>query len=414
MPAAPPKTRCFSAAAKQFRSTQAIEGAVNLRQQAYLRESLRYSGAIAAVDRIFVYGRNESGEALANSAWFRDQLRLTADLRLRHVLTTGASQVSKSLGNYLVAIDALVNGQINLGWFYASRQSMHNQQPDQFQAMIGYWLENSGQRSQTQRESVTRYSVDLATANFSYANSSSEGTRGGAAEGKEQASFQASMLFLEERSSWKSTVDVTPRLGASRILSKPIRELGTPGAGLGIERAMLEAAHVFCPGLHCPHCDRLTYLDPKGALLKAVEDERTHRPRWFNARGEIMDFWSSDGTPGGAYVACLNCGGSIPREAIAHCRLYSRQTGQLAEQWQTSLPDGEIFGDTIAIYLSPLLRWPSDPYRVVELVSEGLSPGNSSIYQQNKLGHQSETDAAGVTLADLDHLTTLPPHELPA
>jgi hypothetical protein len=403
---------CFAAAASKLRRDLDGEGAVNPRQKRFIAQSLQYAGAIAAVERILTYGHTEKGLALQQSPWFLDQVRLTADLRIRHLLTTGASQVSKSLVNYLVAIDSLVHGQINIGWFYASRQSLYNQQPEQFQAMIGHWLEKLGELATIERDSVTRYTIDRATANFSSANSSSEERRGGAAEGKEQTAFQASLIFCEERSGWNSTVDITPRLLASQILSKPIRELGTPGAGLGIERSLTEAAHIFCPGVICPHCGELTYLDPKGALLRPVADPRTGQPRWFNSRGEILDFWSTDGTPGGAFVACLNCHGSISRSLVADCRLYSRQSGQSAQEWQAQLPDGEIFGGTVAIYLSPLLRWPSDPFRVVELIADGLAPLNPSIYQQNKLGHASETDAAGVTQADLDNLVSLPPHDL--
>jgi hypothetical protein len=400
-----PKTVLPSTAKLLKPAIASTEGA---RQADFIANSLNRQGGIDAVQRILKYGKTETGRDLDDYPWFRDQIRLTADFRLKEVLTTGASQVSKSLVNYLVAIDCLVSGQINLGWFYASRQSMINQQPEQFQKMIGYWLDAIEERKQVGRESTTRYSVGNAVANFSYANSSDESKAGGAAEGKEQASFSASILFLEERSSWKQNVDVTPRLGASLLPSKPKRQLGTPGSSSGIEREIRDASHLFAPATHCQSCGSLTFLDPKGALLKSAEDERSGKQRWFNARGEILDYWSKDGTPQGAYVACTHCGAEIDADAIAKCRLWCKKNKVSAEDFLDLLQDGEIYPHPVAIYLSPLLRVPSDPYRAVELVKEGLEPQNPSIYQQNKLGHQSSLDANGITLEDYQRVLELP------
>jgi hypothetical protein len=364
----------------------------------FINNSLKCQGAIDAVERILKYGRNELNQPLRNTLWFRQQLRLTADLRLKEALTTGASQVSKSLANYLCLNDQLINGQINAGWFYASRQSMYNQQPEQFQKLIMAWLNNVEKHTKIERDSVARFTTGKATANFSYANSSSQGKAGGASEGKEQASFQASILYLEEKSSWDSLVDVSPRLGASTILSKPIRQLGTPGSGAGIERDIENAAHLFVPGLICKNCKQITFLDPKGALLKPVYDEKRKEERYFNSRGQILDYHSLHGTPESAYVACIHCNSPISAEEIDQCQLYSKVTLETADEFLDALPDDQVYIDPIAIYLSPLLRIPTDPYRVVELIREGLDPPNPKIYQENKLGHASVTGSMGVSL----------------
>ena len=401
-----PKTQKLIQPAQDEAKTQ--KGIIE--QARFISQCMTRDGAKQAVDRIFTHGCTEQCLPLADTLWFRDQLRLTADMRLKSVLTTGASQISKTLGNTLVFVDLLVSGRLSLAWAYASRSSMFNQQPQQFQPIAKHWIESASSSESVQREAISRYVFDIATANFAYANSASEAKTGGASEGKEQASFSAHALWEEERSSWKKDVDLSPRLGASRLPGKNRRSLGTPGSGSGIEREIKEAVHLFCPAVICESCDRLTYLDPKGALLKSQLDPKTNKPRWFNARGEIVNYWSSDGTELGAYVACTHCGSEIDGAAIAQCRLHSKQTGISAEKFLDELPEKEVYTGAIAIYLSPLLRIPNDPYRAVELVKAGLNPENPSIYQQNKLGHQSETDSTGVTVDDLERikgLTTL-------
>jgi hypothetical protein len=370
--------------------------------QQFIANYLKRQGAIDAVARILKYGRNEANEPLRDTKWFRQQLRLTCDKRLKHALTTGASQVSKSLANYLDLIDTVFTGQINAGWFYASRQSMHNQQPEQMQKLSANWIKSLKKDNiefKVNRDAVTRYSVGVATANFTYANSASESKSGGASEGKESASFQASILYLEEKSSWKQLTDVSPRLGASVLMSKPIRELGTPGSGAGIERAIENCKHVFVPGLPCPSCKQITFLDPKGALLKSVYSDKKKEHLWFSVKGEILDYHTKDGTPDGAYVACIHCEAEITPEQIDDCELYSKVTLETVDQFLDNLPEDEIYTGSVGIYLSPLLRVPTDPYRVIELVKEGLDPVNPKIYQENKLGHASVTGSTGVSLA---------------
>jgi rRNA maturation protein Rpf1 len=379
----------------------------------YLTNSMKKAGAINAVNRILKFGRTETGEKLQVTKWFKQQLRLTADNRLRHVLTTGASQISKSLGNYLVAIDDLINGQINIGWIYASRQSMINQQPTQFQQMIAFWMSRQKDEYDIKRESIGRYSVKNATANFSYANSSSEQLSGGSAEGREQNSFQASKLYQEEKSSWKSNIDVSPRLGASKLISKPIRELGTPGSGTGIERLIRDASHNFEPGVYCKHCGELSWLHPLGNLLKPKvtleKNSGSKVSNYFNLRGEIHDYFKDDDDR--PYIACNVCQQDIT-EQIGECELYSRQSLQSADEWLDSLSEDEIYYPSVSIYLSPLLKVPDDPYRVVDLVREGLNPESVLIYHQNKLGIESKFTITGVTAEDYDRVLRLRPYVL--
>jgi hypothetical protein len=377
----------------------------NRRKNTYLQNALKRIGAINATQRIIDYGCNENGEKIKVTLWFKQQLRLTADNRLRHVLTTGASQISKSLANYLVAIDDLINGQINIGWVYASGQSMLNQQPSQFQAMVKHWKQQTPYK--VERDSVRRFKMGMAIANFTHANSSSEDKSGGSAEGKEQNAFQASKLYYEEKSSWKTNVDLSPRLGASRLKSKPIRELGTPGSGTGIEQGIRDAKHNFEPGVMCPVCKELSWLHPLGNLLKPkVTLEGNFE--YFNNRGEILDFHGTEDNP---FVACSNCNADITTN-IKDCQLYSRQSLLSADEFLDSIPEDTIYYPSISIYLSPLLKVPDDEYRLRDLIKDGLDPESVLIYHQNKLGLESKFTVTGITPSDYEAVVNLKPYEI--
>lgn len=368
------------------------ELAAKRRKQAkdgYLQNSTSPRGAVLATEIILKYGRTEQGHILRTPKWFRQQVRLTADNRLRHVLTTGASQVSKSLVNYLCAIYDIING-INIGWVYASFKSLCNQQPAQFQAMVKYWA----QPLDIRRESIFRFQVGRATANFTSANSMSEAKSGGAAEGKEQNSFQASKLYHDEKSSWKGNVDMTPRLGASQIKAKPVRENGTPGAGAGIEKLINRAEHNFEPGVICPHCGELSWLHPLGNLLKSkvLDNDPKNKPVYFSTRGEILDWWGTKENP---FVACTHCHQDITSE-IANCELYSKQSKQSVDEFLDEL-DTDVYYPSVSIYLSPLLTVPNDPYRLRDLIQDGINPESPLIYHQNKLGIESRFSSNRIT-----------------
>lgn len=382
-------------------SQKIIESKSNL-QKSYFENAMHRDGAIAALKRIKKHGLTESEEKINWSKWFEQQVRLTADKRVRLVITTGASQISKSLGNYLVAIDDLINGQINIAWCYASRSSMQNQQPSQFQAMITAWLLSQSVTFRIQRDAITRYKIGKAIANFTYANSVNETKSGGAAEGKEQNSFQASALYLEEKSSHGST-DLSPRLGASLIASKPIRELGTPGNGNGIEKSLKACQHNFEPGLICPKCDRVSTLHPLGNLFK--KNRLTNN--YFDTRGHIQDYYKND--KGEPIIVCNHCNADLTLVIadIDKIEFYSLQTWKTIDQFLDDIPN-EIYYQSVSIYLSPLLRCASDPYRLKDLVEDGKNPESVLIFHQNKLGLESKFTLNGIGFDDFNHAKNIP------
>lgn len=366
-------------------------------KQRYLVFALTSQGAVDAVERILKYGSTEKGLPLTGSPYFRDQLRLTADMRLQRVLTTGASQVSKTLANVNVLADCLVWGQIDCGYFFDSRDNLYNNQPQQIQPVLDRYIEAIGGAA-VERSAVARFQYGLASGYFFYVTGENKESAGGAAESSKVASVSISAAWCEEYSSW-GNVDITPRLGASALLAKPVRMLGTPGGGNSpIDKDLVTADHVFAPSVICPHCQQVTYLDVLGALLKPRKDSRTGIDKYFNSRGEILDFWGTADSP---FVACQHCHGEISGDDVAGARLREKGTNCTADQFLDELPERQVYGGLVAISLSPLLRMPSDPLRVQTLIREGLEPVNPLIYCQNKLGIPSQVGVFGVAISDV-------------
>jgi hypothetical protein len=241
------------------------------RKQQFLATYLKRQGAIDAVERILKYGSTEKKLPLQDLPWFRDQLRLIADWRIKSLLCSGASQISKTLGNVCVLADALVYGQIDVGYFFDSRDNLYNNQPQQIQPILEHYIEKLGEsREKVKREATARFNFGIASGYFFYVTGQSKEAQGGAAESSKVASVSISAAWCEEYASW-GNVDISPRLGASSLISRPQRKLGTPGSGSGmLDRDMKQARYLFCPAVFCSHCGELAFLDPKGALLKPV------------------------------------------------------------------------------------------------------------------------------------------------
>ncbi|MGL4230463.1 MAG: hypothetical protein ACRCWJ_03775, partial [Casimicrobium sp.] len=253
------------------------ESSKSAQRYRYIQDSLNHGGK-AFVDRVRKYGLTDKGEPLRMPQWFCELLELLGDFRVPHTLTSGCAQLGKTAAHTLLLTDTIVHGKLNSGWFYSSRGSRDLNVPEQFYPVMTHWVDrlarDTGETliATNDRQNVSRYQIDGTTAIFSYANTSkaSPSRQGLAAAGGAAVSFTANILFYEERSQWSpGTADpLIRRLDASLIPTRPIRELGTPGSGLGIEVEVDRAHYNFYPHYHCESCGGTYPLDPKGCLLK--------------------------------------------------------------------------------------------------------------------------------------------------
>lgn len=407
-------------AARDRRQSEALLAA----KEGFARTCFEQGGqpALAAIKR---YGKTEVGEPIRWSRVFEEIILLTADMRIGLTVLSGNAQGGKTISQTLVLVYFVATGQVNCAWFYDSATNLDVNMPFQFEPIAEDWMraihEEAGidpdrtknlNRNQTRR----RYRMGRATAIFSYASTSAKAASGKAEIGSVGASFQSSINFEEEKSQWPNGVDFGARLEASVFDTKPVRMLGTPGSGQGIERDMVECAYHFYPHTACQSCGQRTSLDPKGALLKQFS-------RTTPSGDIIQTYFSISGRPqsavqdtegnvtpaqwhhtdpsdpvGSAYVACVHCLEPIPFEArTEQAFMACLKTEQTVPDFLEALPPGAPAKRlTVAQQISPLIRARQNV--AAEIIEKGLNPNtNPSDWQQQVLGHPSEILRTGLT-----------------
>jgi predicted RNA-binding Zn-ribbon protein involved in translation (DUF1610 family) len=382
-------------------------------RHAYIAESL--ASGRGFVDRVRKYGATDKGEPLRMPLWFCELLELIGDFRVPHVITSGCAQLGKTQSHTLLIVDVIVHGKMNVGWFYASRDSRDLNVPQQFYPVVGQWLA-ALERETKQRligpndtQNSSRYQVDGATAIFSYTNTSkaSPSRSGLAAAGGASVSFTANMVIKEERSQWlPGTADpVERRLDASLIPTRPVRDLGTPGAGQGIEVEIKRAHHNFYPHFTCNACGETSPLDPKGCLLRKFRRKGLSGKEqivYLSESGRPVHWWHSDENRSieTAYFGCPECGEPITTEQRENAWYQCRKSGDRLRNYLDRGPQSSI-RQKVAIILSPLCRTTTGNL-ASELIQGGIDAMRAEDWQQQALGHPSESTTTSVSLEMLE------------
>jgi hypothetical protein len=361
------------------------------------------------VEAIAKYGYNERGEKLRLSPWYREYAELVGNLKVAWVLVSGSSQIGKTLCNTLLLCYCLTEG-LSAVWAYDQQNSRDIQVNANFRPVIRHWLKAKGievKRSQgSQNNSL--FQVKGAEAQFMYVSTSkkTEGNEGAAA-GSNVVGVSRDILFKEERSQYPPGAGdpLNRRLDAGKLPSRPHRELGTPGAGNGIEAEIETAEYKFYPHYTCSVCGKTAPLHPKGCLLKPKDG------RYLSLSGRPIDWHQKNGE---ACFGCSHCGAEIPQTARENALFRCLKTGIPLREFLDSLPKG-IPSKRIkaGIILSPLLRI-RQTNAAEEIIQEGLTTFNTDDWQQQGLGEPSESNFTGVTLDMLKKaIASTPPQGKP-
>lgn len=352
----------------------------------------------AAVERIMEFGRSDRGEKIRDCPAMRDTLALLADMRLSQTYTTGGAQVWKSLSHLLLFVELLANARINLGWFFATRTSARKQAVSQIRAVGQHYLQSMPRSPKVLRANTEIFEVEGAIGNISYASTTSS-SGDDVAIGAEAASFQAAILFEDEKSQHPEGSDFSARLGAGQVESRPIRSTGTPGGGKGIEVYMEKCEHLFTPSCYCENCGALIWLEPLDVLiLNAGTDEE---PKYFGSQGEILR-WRLDEN-GQPFAGCPSCSFSVEPNSILNSNLRDRRCPDhpTAQIFLDSL-DNAPYYPWVGIYLSPLLRVIHNKGAIAALYQKGITTLNLSDFHQQHLGYSSQSFRQnGITIASL-------------
>lgn len=378
----------------------------------YMAECFQEGGK-PFVERVKRYGKNEKGKPIQFVPWVEEYLEAIGDWRIPHTLTTGPAQILKTIGHTLLITDTIIEGQFNVAWIYSSRDNRDLNVPEQFKPVVEHWVATKSQLTGKKIGSTkdmrqnARYQVNGVTAIFSYANTSktTPGREGLASVGGAGASFQANVLFFEERSQWEpGTADkFIPRLNASIVPTKPIRELGTPGAGQGIELELEDADYHFYPHYHCKDCGAVMPLDPKGCLLKEVERVSPSgevTAAYLSESGRPLEWFhkNEDFAVETAYIGCSVCDVELTNEQRYNAHFRCLKTGVSLRDFIDSLPKGVPPKQyKVGIHLSPLCRM-AEYNLAADIIGRGIRTLSTDDWQQQDLGHASETTTGSVTM----------------
>lgn len=389
----------------------------NKQRDRYIEEIFRYGG-LKFVERVEQYGHTEKGDKIEMYGWFREYLRLIGDYRVPHTITQGCSQTGKTAGHNLLLADTIVHGKINCGWMFSSRDSREVNVPEQQRPTIERYAEeyeklnNLTIRERSDRKLSSRYQIGGITAIFSYLSTSkaSESKSGLAAAGASAVSFTAHVCFVEEagQSTPEATEVVMPRLAASKIITKPRRDLGTPGSGASsVDVLMTQTDRNFYPTVQCKSCRKYTPLHPFGCLLRPVERK--------NQIGRtVTTYLSESGRPllwhchdpelpvETAYIGCPNCGAELDHETRYSARYRCTRTKEWLSDYLDSLPvdDPEACANLrhkIGIHISPLVR-KTKQNLAADIIDKGLKSARTADWVQQVLGLTSDNFVTGITL----------------
>lgn len=367
------------------------------------------------VERAKQFGTTEDGEPLDFKRWTEEFYELIGDFRVPETLTSGASQVGKTLGHTLLLCDCLTEGKLDTLWAYDQDASLKIQVPTNFTPVIKFWLKAKGivlKRSEGKQD-IKLFQVKGADAQFTYVSTSkTKAGKGTAAAGGIAVGVSRDILFKEERSQYPPGAGdpLDRRLDAGKLPVPTIRELGTPGAGQGIEAEIDKADHHFYPHTDCVGCDRSIPLNPKGCLLKRVtQTTRTGKTTsgYLSKSGKPIAWYH--GAPGNAdnkekanaaEFRCLHCETPISdkqrQQAYFRCLLKKITLREFLDNLPKGVP---TYRYKVGISLSPLLRITT--YNLAaSIISSGLNSQNLADWQQQVLGLPSEP--SGGSLFDVD------------
>ena len=318
-----------------------------------------------------------------------------------------------SLSHILLACDTQASGRLVFAYVFDKKQTLSTAQPTQFKPCLENWVsamvpDGISFNRENDKQSQLRNELGGVNSIFTYASTSDQtqrGAQGKSAVGSALAGFKTDLLLQEERSLWPvGASDVCyRRVDASRIDSKPVRDLGTPGAGLGIEMEMKNADHHFYPHFRCEECGDVSPLDPFGCLLKSFS--RT------NSFGQLTESYVSesnrpvhwhhkdpDNVVESAYFGCPNCGEEIPQDVRVSAKFRCKKTGTWLRDFLDSLPKGiPEKRYKVVIHYGPLMRR-SRINLAADLIRNGLEMSDASDWIQQGLGHPSDAGSSNLTI----------------
>jgi len=351
------------------------------------------------------YATNEKGEKIVLRDWTKEYARLIADARVAEVSITGSAQIGKSLLNALLKVWLVVECKLNALYVFAGMQALHRMVDIQFKPLYKNWLEQKGitfKPEESQNKQLIQ--INGGTGIFSYAGTVSRNTEGRASAGSNIISFSCDWAFCDERSQYVAGASdpIYRRLDASRLETRPMRFVGTPGSGQGIEEEINQSDNHFYPHVICPRCHKEAHLHPFGALLKSktvTNETGEQETKYLSVTGKPSEWYHKDSSRPieTAYFACHHCGGELDLETRKQAFFKCLYTGVKLSDFLDNFENPNQKRIKAGISLSPLLR-ETKLNLAQDIIQSGLNTGNPNDWCQQRLGLPSQGENATLTI----------------
>ena len=285
--------------------------------------------------------------------WIRDYCEIIGDESRSSVTVSGCSQVGKSYFNFLNA-----NYQASKGYrvlvILPTQESLFRNLKNQITPISSSWgiLDPIGAQTWQGRG---KGAIVFGYASTS-GNSPNKSRSGLANTGGSGSAVSCDWLIIDEVSQIPadSLAPFERRLDAGVIESRPVRMLGTAGAGGGIERFSGDVPNVY-PECVCPNCHKPFDLDPYKCLFSTVSSSGWVEKWTVDDRGEPC-------------VNCPNCNSPIG-DPLASTRI----TAPL--------------DPAIVLHLTPLLRRGNPSNEIIRsMLSAQRNGGGAQDWLQQSLG----------------------------
>lgn len=368
------------------------------------------------------YGCTERGE-IKWSPHFEEFFEAVGDLRIHEVNTSGPAQVcGKSIAHHNLIAWVLIELGLNIINAYDQEQSLQDNVPTKLRRILDKIVEKKNTDRPGKRNDHT-YQYGRATL-FNVAAGQARGSlrKGRAAVSSNLASKSGDFLVGDERSQFPTgaTDIMARRLDNSVLETQPLRFLGTPGSGGGIEVDIERCDYHFYPHVCCPGCDRVYPLDPKGCLLQSTTLHMANgqtKQSYFDETGRPKLYTDSDGNmaaawfhrdpldpKGSAYISCPHpdCGIELENEVRSQAKFQCLNTGITLREFLDNLPDEPgTEQHRIAIQHTPLTQTPR--YNLAaSIIRSGIDTKSPADFQQQRLGWKSELQANRITQDMID------------
>jgi hypothetical protein len=345
--------------------------------------------------------------------WVDDWNKINGDLRLNDVVISGAAQVYKSLGSYLLNFYITEYGNLNTLYTFAKSKIR-----DKIVAstVTPFRIANRQLLPQPEKlitENNQVYKTRSYTSYYSFVVQNGAATD--VAVPAELQSISVDVMLLDEYSQYnpKIAAVLKSRQANSLLESRPVRYVSTPGkAGTTIDILLNRCSKTFSAFVKCPHCGQNASLHPEHCFLKKAtitDDSGDEVESFFDSELRVLDWYHSnpDDRINSAYLSCQHCGGELPDKLYEKAFLLEKDSQMSVDEFIDEVNEDPTKLRTIGLIANPFLRRTKQNI-AVRFANDASTTENYRDFIEQGLGIPSNDAFNGLTVEMLTALVNAP------